>query len=358
MLLFLVVRGISLPGASIGLKYFLTPDLEKAMNAEVWVMAGSQVIFSYVCGQGVLSSLGSFNKYDFNILKWTSRLCLLNCSASILAGFAIFSVLGNMSLESGVAMESVGRSGPGLAFIVYPRALSGLPFPHLWYCLFFGMILMLGIASQCAEVEAVCTMIVDLKQHWFDKKSFRRPLFVALSCIVCFIMALPMVTQGGIFLFNLCDSYAASGIALLVIVFCECAAIGWLYGADRLYDDLYHMFGHKMDPRTKPWTIFGVCWKWITPILCVVTCGAKVAAWQSPSYKLAEGTYTYPSVGNGIAICMLLSSIIAIPIFAIKELCVASLKYGNISLAWQNLTTPIYPDDHPYSLNLKKSQTK
>lgn len=49
-----------------------------------------------------------------------------------------------MSLESGVAMESVGRSGPGLAFIVYPRALSGLPFPHLWYCLFFGMLLMLG----------------------------------------------------------------------------------------------------------------------------------------------------------------------------------------------------------------------
>lgn len=67
MLLFLVVRGISLPGASIGIKYFLTPNLEKAMNAEVWVMAGSQVMFSYVCGQGVLSSLGSFNKVIFYV---------------------------------------------------------------------------------------------------------------------------------------------------------------------------------------------------------------------------------------------------------------------------------------------------
>lgn len=65
MLLFLVVRGISLPGASVGLRYFMTPDLEKAMNPEVWVMAGSQVLFSYVCGQGVLSSLGSFNKVGF-----------------------------------------------------------------------------------------------------------------------------------------------------------------------------------------------------------------------------------------------------------------------------------------------------
>ena len=87
-------------------------------------------------------------KYNFNVFKWTTRLCLLNCSASILAGLAIFSVLGNMSLESGVPMESVGRSGPGLAFIVYPRALSGLPFPHLWYCMFFGMLLMLGKAQK------------------------------------------------------------------------------------------------------------------------------------------------------------------------------------------------------------------
>jgi SNF family Na+-dependent transporter len=58
-----------------------------------------------------------------------------------------------MSLESGVAMESVGRSGPGLAFIVYPRALSGLPFPHLWYCLFFGMLLMLGDGSNDYKVN-------------------------------------------------------------------------------------------------------------------------------------------------------------------------------------------------------------
>lgn len=58
-----------------------------------------------------------------------------------------------MSLESGVAMESVGRSGPGLAFIVYPRALSGLPFPQLWYCLFFGMLLMLGDGSNDSKVN-------------------------------------------------------------------------------------------------------------------------------------------------------------------------------------------------------------
>ena len=177
----------------------------------------------------------------------------------------------------------------------------------------------IGLASQSAEVEAVCTMIVDLKQHWFDKKSIRRPLFVALNCVLCFTLALPMVTQGGIFLFNLCDSYAASGIALLTIVLVECLAIGWLYGVDRFYGDLHHMFGNKMNPREKPWTSFGVCWKWITPVLCAITCGAKIAAWQSPSYQLATETYTYPSVGNGIAILMLLSSVTAIPIYAIKE---------------------------------------
>ena len=73
MLLFLVGNGIRLQGASIGLKYYLAPVPEKLLNAEVWLAAGSQVIFSYVLGTGVLTTLGSFNKYDYNIFKQGSK---------------------------------------------------------------------------------------------------------------------------------------------------------------------------------------------------------------------------------------------------------------------------------------------
>ena len=70
-----------------------------------------------------------------------------------------------------------------------------------------------------------------------------------------------MTTQGGMYLFQLCDSYGASGISLLTIILFETIAVAWIYGRDRFYDDMFNMFGHKMDPRKGLWPIFGIIWQ-------------------------------------------------------------------------------------------------
>lgn len=148
MLLTLLVRGLTLEGAGKGIYFYLNPDISRLADPDVWLDAGTQVFFSYMIGIGTIISLGSYNKFHFNVFKWSLMLCAFNCTASIISGFAIFSVLGYMSEITGIPIKDVAESGPGLAFIVYPKALSMLPLPQLWAGLFFVMLLMLGLASQ------------------------------------------------------------------------------------------------------------------------------------------------------------------------------------------------------------------
>ncbi|GLD51190.1 sodium- and chloride-dependent GABA transporter 2-like protein, partial [Lates japonicus] len=193
MLVALLIRGLTLPGAVDGIRFYLSPDLRLA-DPQVWMDAGSQILFSYAVCSGCLPALGSYNKYNNNCYKDTFALCTLNSLTSFVAGFAVFSVLGFMSHELGVDIAMVVESGPGLAFIAYPQAVAMMPLPQLWAAFFFIMIILLGVDSEFVYLEGLVTSISDMYPSFFFT-GHRRKLLLLVICGVSFVIGLLMVTE-------------------------------------------------------------------------------------------------------------------------------------------------------------------
>ncbi|XP_053717625.1 sodium- and chloride-dependent betaine transporter-like isoform X2 [Synchiropus splendidus] len=74
LMFILFVRGVTLPGAGTGLRYFLVPSFSKLADLDVWQEAASQVIFSHAVGHGVLTSMSSYNTYNNNCYRSRSGL--------------------------------------------------------------------------------------------------------------------------------------------------------------------------------------------------------------------------------------------------------------------------------------------
>uniref|UniRef100_UPI001ED7EF39 sodium- and chloride-dependent betaine transporter-like n=1 Tax=Scatophagus argus TaxID=75038 RepID=UPI001ED7EF39 len=194
MLLILLIRGVTLPGAWEGIYYYLYPDLNHLANLEVWIEAGSQICFSFSITLGILNVLGSYNDYNNNCYKDCFWLCLLNSGTSFVAGFVVFSVLGFMAQKQGVTVDTVAESGPGLAFIAYPQATALMPLPQFWTVCFFLMLIFLSVDTHFVTVECFITSISDLFPKLFRKPG-RHEIFVLITCLFFFIIHLMLVTE-------------------------------------------------------------------------------------------------------------------------------------------------------------------
>uniref|UniRef100_A0A8P0SY15 Transporter n=2 Tax=Canis lupus TaxID=9612 RepID=A0A8P0SY15_CANLF len=294
---------------------------------QVWMDAGTQIFFSFAICQGCLTALGSYNKYHNNCYRDSIALCFLNSATSFAAGFVVFSILGFMAQEQGLPISEVAESGPGLAFIAFPKAVTMMPLSQLWSCLFFIMLIFLGLDSQFVCVECLVTASMDMFPSQL-RKSGRRELLILAIAVFCYLAGLFLVTEGGMYIFQLFDYYASSGICLLFLAMFEVICISWVYGADRFYDNIEDMIGYR------PWPLVKISWLFLTPGLCLATFLFSLSQYTPLKYN---NIYVYPPWGYSIGWFLALSSMICVPLFVIITL----LKTrGSFKKRLRQLTTP------------------
>uniref|UniRef100_A0A8D0H622 Transporter n=1 Tax=Sphenodon punctatus TaxID=8508 RepID=A0A8D0H622_SPHPU len=313
VLIILLIRGVTLPGAGAGIWYFITPKWEKLIDAMVWKDAATQIFFSLSAAWGGLITLSSYNKFHNNCYRDTLIVTCTNSATSIFAGFVIFSVIGFMANELKVNIEDVADQGPGIAFVVYPEALTRLPLSPFWAIIFFLMLLTLGLDTMFATIETIVTSVSDefpkyLRTH--------KPLFTLGCCVAFFIMGFPMITQGGLYMLQLVDTYAAS-YSLVIIAIFELVGVSYVYGLQRFCEDIEMMIGFQ------PSKFWRVCWAFVTPTILTFILCFSFYQWEPMTY----GTYHYPGWSMVLGWLMLACSVIWIPIMFVIKMHLAPGKF-------------------------------
>lgn len=112
-------------------------------------------------------------------------------------------------------------------------------------------------------MQAINTAILDLRPDLRKHESY----VVLGICVTCWLLALPMVFGGGIYLFTLMDWNTASW-AILLIGVAEVGAAAWCYGCNKFLRNIAEMqmrFGRLL--RGYWW----LSWVVLAPITCLVS---------------------------------------------------------------------------------------
>ncbi|GFO09380.1 sodium- and chloride-dependent glycine transporter 1-like [Plakobranchus ocellatus] len=310
VLLVLLVRGCTLPGAIDGIRFYIVPRWEKLADYQVWGDAALQIFYSVGMAWGGIITMASYNKFNNNVYRDAMLVPLINCSTSLFAGFVIFAILGFMAHEGGKSVDEIVKQGPGLVFVAYPQAIAMLPVSPLWAVLFFLMFFTIGLDSQFGMFETILSGICDEFPHVFRK---RKTLICGVACVVEFFIGITCITQGGIYVLQIMDWYCASFSLMLISLF-ECLALAWVYGTDNLFRDIEMMIGFK------PNFLWQYMWKFITPfvifsiwVFSMVTLGA-----------VTYGDYVYPDWAIAVGWMLATVSMVPIPFMAIYQIYYAS----------------------------------
>lgn len=188
-------------------------------------------------------------------------MSFINFGTAIYNGVVVFAVLGFLAHKMNVPIETVTTSGPGLVFVTYPEAILLMPVPQLFAFLFFFMMLILGIGTQFGAIQMMTSSIID---HWPHLREHEWRVTAGV-CISCFVAALPLVCPGGIYLQTLIEWHTASW-NFFIIGLIEVIIIAWIYGVNRLLDNISEM--NMKLPKILQ-LFWKACWLVVSPVVVV-----------------------------------------------------------------------------------------
>ncbi|UAC47714.1 sodium-dependent transporter [Bacillus aquiflavi] len=221
LFLIIVIRAITLEGATQGLEAFFKPNWDQITNPEVWVAAYGQIFFSLSVAFAIMITYSSYLPKKTDITNNAFITGFANSGFELLAGIGVFAALGFMAVQQGVSVDEVVDGGVGLAFVIFPQIINTFPaFNELFGLLFFVCLVLAGLSSLISIVE---TFIAGVQ----DKFNISRTKSVLFGGGLAALVSVIYATKSGLYFLDAADYFINNfGVALAGLV--EVVIVAWV----------------------------------------------------------------------------------------------------------------------------------
>ncbi|MGW3297164.1 sodium-dependent transporter [Streptomyces xiamenensis] len=214
----LVIRAVTLDGATEGLNALFQPDWGALTNGSVWVAAYGQIFFSLSIGFGIMITYASYLNRRSDLTGSAMVAGFANSSFEILAGIGVFAALGFMATQAGVGVNDVASDGVGLAFVAFPQVISEMWFGQAFGVLFFVSLVIAGLTSLISIVQVIVAAVED------RTGISRTRAVLTVGGATGVVSILLFSTDGGLYFLDAADHFinqygiALAGLVLLIVM--------------------------------------------------------------------------------------------------------------------------------------------
>lgn len=165
IMIILVVRAVSLPGAGEGIAFYLKPNFTRLVENGLWetiYAAMGQAFFTLSLGIGAMTIFGSYIGKEHSLTGESINVLALDTFVALLAGMIIFPASSAFGIDAG--------AGPGLIFVTLPNIFNAMPMGRLWGTLFFIFMSFAAMTTVIAVFENIVAFAIDV-WNWSRKKA-------------------------------------------------------------------------------------------------------------------------------------------------------------------------------------------
>jgi NSS family neurotransmitter:Na+ symporter len=185
LLLVLMIRSLTLPGSSAGLRYLFVPDWSHLLRPITWAMAMGQAFFSVSLTGAAMLVYGSYLTGEFDIPHAAVSTVTLDTVIALLAALVIMPATFAYGLDP--------TSGPPLLFITLASVFADVPGGRIIAPLFFLGVLFAALTSLLALMEVIVEAVMD-------RFRLNRRTCVMVTAAVAFLGGVPLALNEAAFL--------------------------------------------------------------------------------------------------------------------------------------------------------------